>query len=324
MARRAVGNALLRPPRLRPGDLVAVVATSGVVPEDRLRAGVERLEAWGLGCGCREHVLDGDRGSSYLAGSDEDRAADFTAAWLDPDGLGGRGPRAAATAPSGWSTCSTGAGWPRRSRRCWSASPTSRRCTRRWPPGSGSRRCTGTSSTSLGAATEASAEELAPAADGARRRSPTCCAGRSRDDRRSAASPTGCWSAATWRCWRPTSARASAARRAGGIVVLEDVGEEPYRIDRHAHPAGPGRLVRRRARGRARRVHRLRRPEPRSRRCSTQRLAPLGVPTVRGCRHRPHRLERDRVPLGVAPRSTPTPGRLRRSPRRALLVSELA
>ncbi|MGA9346259.1 MAG: DUF4031 domain-containing protein, partial [Nocardioidaceae bacterium] len=47
-ARRAIGNALLRPRRLVAGDTVGVVATSGVVPEERLRAGVARLESWGL------------------------------------------------------------------------------------------------------------------------------------------------------------------------------------------------------------------------------------------------------------------------------------
>ena len=84
MARRAVGNVLLRPPRLEPGDVVAVVATSGVVPEDRLRVGVERLTSWGLEVRVAPHVLGMPTRLSYLAGSDEDRAADFTEAWLDP------------------------------------------------------------------------------------------------------------------------------------------------------------------------------------------------------------------------------------------------
>ena len=84
MAPRALGNVLLRPPRLAPGDVVAVVATSGVVPEDRLRVGVERLTSWGFEVRLAEHVLEASSDLGYLAGSDEDRAADLTAAWLDP------------------------------------------------------------------------------------------------------------------------------------------------------------------------------------------------------------------------------------------------
>ncbi len=84
-ARRALGNALLRPRRLMAGDAVGVVATSGVVPEDRLQAGVARLESWGLRVTVGPHVLGRHPSLSYLAGSDEDRAADFAAAWADPD-----------------------------------------------------------------------------------------------------------------------------------------------------------------------------------------------------------------------------------------------
>lgn len=84
MARRAPGNALLRPPRLSPGDVVAVVATSGVVPEDRLHVGADRLASWGLDARLAKHVLGTHPQISYLASTDEDRAADFTEAWLDP------------------------------------------------------------------------------------------------------------------------------------------------------------------------------------------------------------------------------------------------
>ena len=84
MARRAPGNELLRPRRLRPGDLVAVCATAGVVPEDRLRRGVEWLESWGLRVQVAPYVLGRHPALSYLAASDLDRAEDFAAAWADP------------------------------------------------------------------------------------------------------------------------------------------------------------------------------------------------------------------------------------------------
>ncbi|MGI8701603.1 MAG: DUF4031 domain-containing protein [Nocardioidaceae bacterium] len=84
-ARRAPGNPLLRPPRLRPGDLVAVPATAGVVWQERLAPGVARLESWGLRVRVGSHVLDRADGLSYLAGEDADRAADFTTAWQDPE-----------------------------------------------------------------------------------------------------------------------------------------------------------------------------------------------------------------------------------------------
>jgi muramoyltetrapeptide carboxypeptidase len=75
---------LTRPPRLRPGDRVAVVAPSGPVPEDRLEAGCAILRRWGLDVALAPHVTDVLEGLGYLAGNDADRAADLEAAWLDP------------------------------------------------------------------------------------------------------------------------------------------------------------------------------------------------------------------------------------------------
>lgn len=85
MAPRHPGVALVRPRRLRPGDLVRVPATSGVVPVERLRAGVQRLKSWGLRVQLGEHVLSRDPRLTYLAGSDELRAAELAEAWLDPE-----------------------------------------------------------------------------------------------------------------------------------------------------------------------------------------------------------------------------------------------
>ena len=76
---------LTRPPRLAPGARVAVVAPSGPVIEERLAAGLDILRGWDLDPVVAPHVLDRHPGFPYLAGSDADRAADFQAAWCDPD-----------------------------------------------------------------------------------------------------------------------------------------------------------------------------------------------------------------------------------------------
>ncbi|MEU6367356.1 LD-carboxypeptidase [Streptomyces sp. NPDC046931] len=76
---------LARPPRLAPGARVAVVAPSGPVVEERLAAGLDLLRAWELDPVVGPHVLDRHPDYPYLAGTDADRAADFQAAWCDPD-----------------------------------------------------------------------------------------------------------------------------------------------------------------------------------------------------------------------------------------------
>lgn len=76
---------LVGPPRLAPGDTVAVVAPSGPVPAERLDAGVAHLRSWGLDVQVMPHVRDTHPVHGYLAGSDAARAADFQDAWLDPD-----------------------------------------------------------------------------------------------------------------------------------------------------------------------------------------------------------------------------------------------
>jgi len=76
---------LISPPRLHPGDTVAVVAPSGPVPAERLDVGVAHLREWGLDVQVMPHARDTHPGRAYLAGSDTARAADFQEAWLDPD-----------------------------------------------------------------------------------------------------------------------------------------------------------------------------------------------------------------------------------------------
>ncbi|MFF9012569.1 LD-carboxypeptidase [Streptomyces sp. NPDC014870] len=78
-------TALTRPARLRPGARVAVVASSGPIPEDRLVAGLDILRGWDLEPVVAPHVLDTHGELGYLAGGDQDRARDLQEAWCDPD-----------------------------------------------------------------------------------------------------------------------------------------------------------------------------------------------------------------------------------------------
>ncbi|MFI5569100.1 LD-carboxypeptidase [Streptomyces sp. NPDC051740] len=77
-------RALRRPARLAPGARVAVVAPSGPVPEERLQAGLDVLRGWDLDPVVGPHVLDRHGEFGYLAGGDADRAADLQSAWCDP------------------------------------------------------------------------------------------------------------------------------------------------------------------------------------------------------------------------------------------------
>ena len=79
---RRAGSTLVRGRRLAAGDTVAVVAPAGPVPPDRLDTGVAVLESWGLVVRQMPHVRG--RHGGYLAAPDADRAADLTEAWGDP------------------------------------------------------------------------------------------------------------------------------------------------------------------------------------------------------------------------------------------------
>jgi len=70
-----------KPSRIRPGDVVGVIAPSGVVDEGRLQAGIKVLEGWGLRVEVGSAVLARE---AYLAGSDTARLADLQA-MLDDD-----------------------------------------------------------------------------------------------------------------------------------------------------------------------------------------------------------------------------------------------
>lgn len=73
-----------RPARLRPGSKVALVAPSGPVNEAMLHRGIAVLESWGLVVEVGDHVLDRHPTLPYLAGLDVHRAADLQRAWCDP------------------------------------------------------------------------------------------------------------------------------------------------------------------------------------------------------------------------------------------------
>jgi muramoyltetrapeptide carboxypeptidase len=79
---------LTRPRRLAQGDRVAVVAPGGPVPKDRLDRGCAILRRWGLDVVVAPHVTDVHDRLEYLAGTDPDRAADLQSAWLDPSVAG--------------------------------------------------------------------------------------------------------------------------------------------------------------------------------------------------------------------------------------------
>ncbi|MFB9429358.1 S66 peptidase family protein [Streptoalloteichus tenebrarius] len=81
----AAGRPRERPRRLRPGQRVAVVAPAGPVEPELLERGVAILRSWGLEVVLGEHVLDRHPGLDYLAGRDQDRAADLERAWCDPE-----------------------------------------------------------------------------------------------------------------------------------------------------------------------------------------------------------------------------------------------
>ncbi|MFI5741183.1 LD-carboxypeptidase [Streptomyces anulatus] len=76
--------ALARPPRLRSGSRVAVVAPSGPVPADRLEEGLAFLRDWGLEPVVGSHVRTVHPELDYLGGSDAGRAEDLERAWCDP------------------------------------------------------------------------------------------------------------------------------------------------------------------------------------------------------------------------------------------------
>lgn len=73
-----------RPRRLVAGDRVAVVAPAGPLAPERLEIGLEILRGWGLELEVMPSALSRHHLLSYLAGDDAARAKGFRTAWLDP------------------------------------------------------------------------------------------------------------------------------------------------------------------------------------------------------------------------------------------------
>jgi muramoyltetrapeptide carboxypeptidase len=84
-SRPAAALSTLRPAaRLSPGMRVAVVAPSGWVHPERLDAGCAVLRSLGFDVSTGPHLLDRHQ-SGFLAGDDVDRAADLQGAWCDDE-----------------------------------------------------------------------------------------------------------------------------------------------------------------------------------------------------------------------------------------------
>ncbi|RSO11651.1 LD-carboxypeptidase [Streptomyces sp. WAC 06783] len=73
-----------RPRRLVPGDRVRIVAPSGPVAPERLDAGADLLRGWDLDPVEAPHVRGRHATLPYLAGTDEERARDLQEALCDP------------------------------------------------------------------------------------------------------------------------------------------------------------------------------------------------------------------------------------------------
>jgi muramoyltetrapeptide carboxypeptidase len=85
LAPKKPGRSLIRAGRLRPGDRVSVVAPAGPVSQDRLDAGLSVLRSWGLRVTTAPHVRGVHPRFGYLAADDPGRAQDLSEAWADPD-----------------------------------------------------------------------------------------------------------------------------------------------------------------------------------------------------------------------------------------------
>lgn len=88
------GQTMIQPARLHPGDTIMFVAPAGDLNEERMLRARDRLEEMGYEVKMRDDLFAAD---GYLAGSDERRAEELMQAFLDPEvdaifpGTGGYG-----------------------------------------------------------------------------------------------------------------------------------------------------------------------------------------------------------------------------------------
>jgi muramoyltetrapeptide carboxypeptidase len=73
------------PAPLRPGDVVNVVAPGGPYEPSRLDQGADILRSWGLTVRFTEPAAGADHRLSYLSADDQSRADGLVNAWCDPD-----------------------------------------------------------------------------------------------------------------------------------------------------------------------------------------------------------------------------------------------
>ena len=73
---------VIKPPRLREGDTVGLVAPAGLITEARLERAVANLQSLGFKPKIGQHVLDKN---GYLAGTEQNRVADLHAMYADSD-----------------------------------------------------------------------------------------------------------------------------------------------------------------------------------------------------------------------------------------------
>jgi muramoyltetrapeptide carboxypeptidase len=77
-------QSLARPPALRPGDRVAVLSASGPADQAELAVGLDALRFAGLHADVLPSATDGGSMRTYLAGDDKLRAGDLRGALTDP------------------------------------------------------------------------------------------------------------------------------------------------------------------------------------------------------------------------------------------------
>ena len=71
---------IIRPPRLNPGDEIAIIAPAGPVTPEELEKPIELLKTHGYRVALASHLY---RNQGYLAGNDDERLADLHEAFQD-------------------------------------------------------------------------------------------------------------------------------------------------------------------------------------------------------------------------------------------------